>query len=169
MTRRLLAILAVALLTGPASSAEPTYWQDIRPVLRRHCTVCHSARNLAEVDISGGFALDNYAAVLKNAKKTLVHPGRSGDSLLVQVLITEETDRRMPLGVPRMCSSDRPPSSAATPSGSSTSTTAVASARRLTGSRSLLQPERRRHRRRTRASNRTSPCDVPRARPARIA
>ena len=52
----------------PLRAAEPTYWQDVRPVLRKHCTVCHSKRNLDEVEVSGGLALDSYEAILKGAK-----------------------------------------------------------------------------------------------------
>ena len=46
------------VVSSPA--ADPTYWQDVRPALRKSCTVCHNKRNLAEADISGGLALDNY-------------------------------------------------------------------------------------------------------------
>jgi WD40 repeat protein len=67
-------------------------------VLRRYCTVCHSQRNLAEVDISGGLALDNYDAVVKN-KKPLLLPGKSKDSLMMQLVLTDNPEKRMPLGV----------------------------------------------------------------------
>src|SRR5262249_13100762 len=79
-------------------SAEPTYWQDVRPALRRYCTVCHSPRNVAEADISGGFALDTYERVLKGPRKAFVQPGKGGDSLLYQVLVTDDPGKRMPFG-----------------------------------------------------------------------
>src|SRR5215470_9331171 len=79
------------------AAEEPTYWQDVRPVLRKHCTVCHSARNLQELDVSGGLALDSYEAVLKGAKRPVLQAGKSGDSLMVQLLLTEDTEKRMPL------------------------------------------------------------------------
>ena len=28
--------------------ANPTYWADVRPILRTHCTGCHNDRNLAD-------------------------------------------------------------------------------------------------------------------------
>src|SRR5205807_2307789 len=56
-----------------AKSAEPTYWQDVRPILRKHCTACHSKRTVDEVDVSGGIALDTYEAVVKPAKKPIIH------------------------------------------------------------------------------------------------
>jgi WD40 repeat protein len=76
----------------------PTYWQDVRPTLRKYCTVCHNPRNLEETDISGGLTLDTYAAVLKWKDKTLVQPGKSGKSLLYQLVVTTDTAKRMPLG-----------------------------------------------------------------------
>ena len=40
-----------------AQAPDPTYWKDIRPVLRKHCTVCHSAKNLKNLDVSGGLGV----------------------------------------------------------------------------------------------------------------
>jgi hypothetical protein len=75
---------------------EPTYWQDIRPLLRKKCTVCHNTRRLDEDDVSGGLALDSYAAVLKGGKHRVLEPGHSADSLVVQLLQSSEATRRMP-------------------------------------------------------------------------
>jgi hypothetical protein len=55
-------------------------------------------RNLKEVDVSGGLALDTYDAIVKNARKPLLYPGKSGDSLLIQLMLTPDTEKRMPLG-----------------------------------------------------------------------
>src|SRR4051794_12480875 len=78
--------LVVCLDFVAPAVAEPTYWQDVRPALRKYCTVCHSTRNLKEVDISGGFTLDSYAAVVRGTKKGMIHPGKSGASRLIQVV-----------------------------------------------------------------------------------
>jgi hypothetical protein len=91
--------LAGAFLVTAARGAEPTYWQDVRPVLRKHCTVCHSARNLKEPEISGGLTLDGYEAVVRGGKKTLILPGKSAQSLLVHAVTTDDSEKRMPLGV----------------------------------------------------------------------
>jgi WD40 repeat protein len=65
--------------------------------LRKNCTVCHSTKNLQELDVSGGLALDSYAAVRKGTKHAVIEPGKSGESVLVQRLMTEDDEKRMPL------------------------------------------------------------------------
>lgn len=96
-----LTVMAVLTLTATLAAqteSPPTYWEDIRPVFRKYCTVCHSAKNIKEVDVSGGLALDSYEAVLKSPKKPVIIPGKSQQSLLVQLLMTTDEDRRMPKG-----------------------------------------------------------------------
>jgi tricorn protease-like protein len=95
-------ILVAAWLVAPAlaQSPDPTYWQDIRPIFRKHCTVCHSAKNLAELDVSGGLALDNFALTMKGARQPAVRPKQSADSLLVKLLTIDNPKRRMPLDAP---------------------------------------------------------------------
>ncbi|GBD35143.1 Protein TolB [bacterium HR36] len=99
--RHFLTFLVIFSLTATAAAQTqkpPTYWNDIRPIFRKYCTVCHSAKNIQEVDVSGGLALDSYDAVLKNAKKPVIVPGKSKESLLLQLLVTTDEDRRMPKG-----------------------------------------------------------------------
>src|SRR5262245_31818447 len=83
-----------------ARGAELTYWQDVRAILRKSCTVCHNARQVKETEISGGLTLDTYESVLKWKEKNrpLVHPGKSATSLLYQVVVTTDGEKRMPLG-----------------------------------------------------------------------
>src|SRR5215813_13915939 len=94
-----LALLGVLAAAGPAS-ADPTYWQDVRPLFRKYCTACHSAKNLKQVDVSGGLALDSYDAAMKGRKRPVVAPGKSADSVLLQYLITTDVKKRMPLHGP---------------------------------------------------------------------
>src|SRR5438477_10830930 len=96
--RTLFVLVCAAFLQPGACAAEPTYWQDVRPVLRKHCTVCHSAKNLKEYDVSGGLALDTYEAVLKGKKQPVLVPGKSAESRLVKLITTDDTEKRMPLG-----------------------------------------------------------------------
>ena len=97
-SRFLLSALCVLCVSvAPTAAAEPTYWQDVRPVLRRHCTVCHNRRQLAEVDVSGGISLDSFENIFKN-KKPLLLPGKSKDSLMIQLVTSTDREKRMPLG-----------------------------------------------------------------------
>ncbi len=93
------ALLLVLSSACPAArAADPTYWQDVRPVLRKYCTACHSAKNLKEVDVSGGLALDTFEAVRKGGKQPVVVTGKSADSLLVKLVVTDDAEKRMPQG-----------------------------------------------------------------------
>jgi WD40 repeat protein len=85
----------------PAARADdPTYWQDIRPILRKNCTVCHNAKNLREFDVSGGLALDSYEGILKGKHGRVVHPKSSKDSLLVKMITATDESKRMPRNAP---------------------------------------------------------------------
>ena len=90
--------------SSPASTptAEPTYWQDIRPIFRKHCTVCHSTKNINELDVSGGLALDHFAVTMKGSRQPVVRPKQSADSLLVKLLVHKNAKRRMPLDAPAL-------------------------------------------------------------------
>jgi WD40 repeat protein len=74
-----------------------TYWKDIRPIFRKYCTVCHSAKNIKEADVSGGLALDSYEAVRKGTTKPIFLPGKSKDSTIIHLLESTDVKKRMPL------------------------------------------------------------------------
>ena len=101
MTRSLLAALlapTLALtLAGSTRADDPTYWQDIRPLLRKHCTVCHNVRRLAEPEVSAGLALDSLEAIRKGGQVGVLVPGKAQESLLVRILSDPNPARRMPL------------------------------------------------------------------------
>ncbi len=82
--------------------AEPTYWQDVRPVLRKNCTACHNAKHVHDADVSGGLALDSYEAVLKGAKEPVIQVGKSADSVIIKAVATSDTEKRMPLAAPAL-------------------------------------------------------------------
>src|SRR5437764_14273034 len=88
--------LCASVVISSSAAAEPTYWQDVRPLLRRNCTVCHSVRTIREADVSGGLALDSYAAIVKDPKKPVVVPGKPGESELIRRLHLADTAKRMP-------------------------------------------------------------------------
>jgi WD domain, G-beta repeat/Planctomycete cytochrome C len=87
------------LALGPrAAASDPTYWEEVRPILRRNCTVCHSVRNLDEPDVSGGVALDSYEAIRQGPGRPLIRPGNGERSLIIRMVTLKDKDRRMPLG-----------------------------------------------------------------------
>jgi Tol biopolymer transport system component len=88
------------LFVAPSSATEPTYWQDIRPILRKHCTVCHNVKNLKEDDVSGGLALDSLEALLKGKHGRVVRAGKSGESLMIKMITAGDESRRMPKDAP---------------------------------------------------------------------
>src|SRR5438067_1833986 len=88
------------LFPATAKADDPTYWQDIRPILRKNCTVCHNVKNLKEYDVSGGLALDSYEGVLKGKHGRVVHPKHSKDSLLVKMITATDESKRMPRSAP---------------------------------------------------------------------
>lgn len=101
MIRYALALcLLVSTLRGSVLAADPTYWQDVRPILRKHCVVCHSERRLSEIDISAGLALDKLDNILRGSKEgkvPVVVRGKPEESLLVTLLTTSDKKRAMPL------------------------------------------------------------------------
>lgn len=90
-------VLFIAPVTATAQTGDPTYWQDIRPLFRKHCTACHSAKHVRAVDVSGGLALDTFEATKKGSKQSVFTPGQSAKSLLHELLVTSDVKRRMPL------------------------------------------------------------------------
>lgn len=95
--RLILGFAFCGVLMNSASGAEPTYWQDVRPLLRKHCTVCHSEKTLSEPDVSAGLALDTLPAILKGTSTPIVKKGNGAESLLVTILRHPKPTRRMPL------------------------------------------------------------------------
>ncbi|HKA07183.1 MAG TPA: c-type cytochrome domain-containing protein, partial [Gemmataceae bacterium] len=91
------AFLCALAFGSIAAAADPTYWQDVRPIFRKHCTVCHSQKNLAESDVSSGLALDSLEAIRKGGKRPVIVPGKSSESQLVAILRHPKPSRRMPL------------------------------------------------------------------------
>ncbi len=94
----------LAGLAGPGGSVcaaeptPPTYEREIKPILVRRCTICHSVKHREDPDLSGGLVLDTFDAILAGTKRhKVVVPGRSAESELVRRLADADEDRRMPL------------------------------------------------------------------------
>src|SRR5262245_57144254 len=90
----LLSLCPLCLCGEFSSASEPTYWQDVRPVLRKNCTACHNARHKGDRDVSGGLALDSFEAVLKGGQEPVIRAGKSADSPLIKVVVTTDAEKR---------------------------------------------------------------------------
>lgn len=91
-----LCVAFICLAPALATAGEPTYWQDVRPVLRKHCFACHTMRNLKEVEVSAGLAMDNYDVFVKARRKRVVQPGKSAQSELIRRVTSKDDEVRMP-------------------------------------------------------------------------
>src|SRR5712671_1491673 len=78
--------LFTLVFNAAALAADPTFWSDVHPVLRKHCTVCHSEKNRNEPDVSAGLALDSLDGIKKGAKKPIVVSGKATESPLIAIL-----------------------------------------------------------------------------------
>ncbi len=95
---RFLSLLGCLACCGSTlAAAEPTYWQDVRPILRKHCTVCHNERRIDEPDVSAGLALDSFEVIRKERKVAVLVPGKPDASLIVTLLTSKDQKRAMPL------------------------------------------------------------------------
>lgn len=91
-------ILWVAMLAvGPSGGKVPTYERDVRPILARRCVPCHNAKDLDDLDTSGGLALDTFEAALKGTTRHRVFSaGNPAASPIYSRLVDADEDRRMP-------------------------------------------------------------------------
>ena len=97
MKHLLVAATLLVLAHEARAQTAPTYWQDIHPVFRKHCTVCHNTRYRAKVDVSGGLALDTYEMTMKGSKQPVVVAKQADKSTLLHYLTTSDVKKRMPL------------------------------------------------------------------------
>ncbi len=90
----------------PATGAALSYAKDIRPILQARCAVCHSEKTLSTPALSGGLALDTFAALKKGigggAAHSVLIPGKSAESELYKRLITTSASKLMPKGGPAL-------------------------------------------------------------------
>jgi hypothetical protein len=105
----LLVLLLPAAPAAPAAEpAAPTYERDIRPLLRRRCTVCHNARKKDVPDVSGGLALDSYDSIQAGTSEhRVVVSGKASQSELTKRLADPDEDRRMPLSEEPLAAADQ--------------------------------------------------------------
>ncbi|MBX6311373.1 MAG: hypothetical protein IRY99_00390 [Isosphaeraceae bacterium] len=96
--RSAIALTLLALASSALAEEAPTYERDVRPLLKKHCTVCHNAKKVDDADLSGGLALDTFEAALRGtAEHPVIRPGKAGESELYRRLVDPDEERRMPL------------------------------------------------------------------------
>jgi mono/diheme cytochrome c family protein len=79
--------------TAPAGAATVSFSADVLPIFGQYCQRCHGATGA-----SAGVNLSSYDSVMTGSRRTIVVPGNSGSSTLVQVIRTG----RMPQGGPKL-------------------------------------------------------------------
>ncbi len=97
---------AYAQAAKPLPVSTITY-KDVQPLLKARCVVCHSTEMIGTLGVSGGLALDTYAAFSKGVvtdKKA--HPiytaAKREDSELLKRLVTSSPAQLMPKGGPAL-------------------------------------------------------------------
>jgi WD40 repeat protein len=104
----LLLLTAMAATAQSAKlSAALNYTRDIRPILQARCAVCHSEKTLTTPALSGGLALDTFAAIKKgtgsgNTARPVLIAGKSADSELYKRLVATSASKLMPKGGPAL-------------------------------------------------------------------
>jgi hypothetical protein len=84
----------VAQDVGTQTADETFFFEQIEPVLKRHCFECHSH---ASDEISGGLALDSQSGWSKGGDRgPAIHPGDAANSLLIKAVRKENETLQMP-------------------------------------------------------------------------
>lgn len=74
----------------------PTYFRDVKPILDKHCVVCHNAASINDADSSGGLSLETADDLLKSSKTSLVISERPAKSELYRRIVHSDPGKRMP-------------------------------------------------------------------------
>lgn len=76
----------------PATTAPVDFVRDIQPIFQANCYGCHGPKKQ-----EGSFRLDHKPTALRGGESgVVIEPGKSADSLLVELVAGVVTDRRMP-------------------------------------------------------------------------
>ena len=82
----------VALLLASSVHAAVDFNHQIVPLIRKHCGECHTGDKL-----KGGFSMNDRAALLHGSENgPVVEPGKTEQSLLLEIVSTTDEDLRMP-------------------------------------------------------------------------
>jgi WD40 repeat protein len=92
--------------SGTVKTAALSY-RDVAPILKERCVVCHNHDMVSNTALSGGLALDSYAALKKGVAaptgaRLILTPGKSADSEIYKRLVTTSQSKLMPKGGPAL-------------------------------------------------------------------
>ncbi len=84
--------LLSSLFPVPLMAQEPDFIHDVVPILKKHCAECHTAGKH-----KGGFTMNTREELMKeNDDGFVLIPGDASNSLLVDLITTDDEDLRMP-------------------------------------------------------------------------
>ena len=91
----------------PTTTVARVAYKDVQPLFKAQCVACHSQEMIGTTAVSGGLALDTYAAFRKGvvgAKNAhlIYTPGKAADSELLRRLQTSSPAQLMPKGGPAL-------------------------------------------------------------------
>src|SRR5215217_4371895 len=85
-------LVCVAVTSAHAGDVKVSYSKEIRPIFQASCAKCHLDGNR-----KGGLSLDTRELILKGGENgPVVTPHKSDDSSLIELLIAEDPEVRMP-------------------------------------------------------------------------
>ena len=90
--RRVLILLAMTLAVRSLLAADVDYGRDIKPLLMEKCSACHGA-----LKQEAGLRLDAATLIRQGGDSgAAIVPGAASESLLLQRVVAEDADERMP-------------------------------------------------------------------------
>jgi WD40 repeat protein len=87
----LLVLLSPTTVYGQGSKGPVSFINDVAPILQKNCFTCHDAKKK-----KGKFEMTTYAAFRKGGKDDPITPGKSSESLLIEVLRSTGANRMPP-------------------------------------------------------------------------
>jgi hypothetical protein len=91
-------ILLISLTCVTALQGQVDFAHQVAPVLRKHCAECHM-----EEAKKGGLSMNTRESLLAGSEHgEIVEPGNAKDSLLMEVLLSDDRTERMPPKGPRV-------------------------------------------------------------------
>ena len=88
----LLRSLGLALTLATACHAEIDFAHQVVPILRENCAKCHMENNH-----KGGFSMNTRESLLEGSENgPVLKPGKADESLMLEVLLSEDKSDRMP-------------------------------------------------------------------------